>query len=617
MRRKLFPRGREILLNPIQLKPTARVPIGIRGFVRPATTFPSMSTGLQVAGLASNFDWKSFVDQIMEVERTPAKRLEAERGLNSQKVTLLDTLGTRLTSLQTAATALKANALFGKRTATLSNSASTWSAAAGIDTAPGEYRIAVTRLATTASLKGASDMGAALNPAGTDVSGLTIATLPIGQAIAAGTFTVNGKQVTVALTDSLQAVFDKIALATGNTVTAAYSNTTDKITLTSTSGEVMLGAANDTSNFLRALKLGNNGTATTTSTAQLGTVKTGAPLASANLTTAVTAGNGAGDGVFAVNGVAINYNVNTDSLSAIVTRINESSAGVTASYDAVNDRVVLANKSTGDLGVSVSDTLGTFAASLGLTAGTTFARGENATFTLNGGDVLTSTSNTLDGTVHGVAGLSVTAASVETQTVRVAADTGAMRSKITAFVDAFNAVQQFIDTNTKITADGKKGTVKTAPLSGNREIQDWSRSLRTMAFAAVSGLTGSVKRLDDLGLDFKPGTAELVIDDDAKLDAALANATNDVDAFFTTAATGFSAKLGTFLEKISTQNEDQQTGLTKANTSIDDQIAAIERRLVQQRAIMESAFIAMEIAQSRIKQQQSSLDAMIAQSTQK
>lgn len=568
---------------------------------------------LQVAGLASNFDWKSFVDQIMEVERTPASRLETERAANTQKVTLLTMLGTKLTALQDAARVLKADTLFGKRTATLSSDTSRWAAAAGTDTAVGSYQFVVSQLATVASRKGAANVGTALNATSGDVSGLTLANLPIGQAITPGTFSVNGKQVTVALTDSLQDVFNAISTATGGVVTASYSHLTDRVTLSSTNGEVMLGAANDTTNILRALKLGNNGTVSTASAGNLGVVKVNAALTSANLTTPITAVDGAGEGTFSINGVAIAYNVNTDSLSGVMTRINQSAAGVSASYDSVNDRMVLSNKSTGDLGVAVTEAAGGLLGALGLTGGTTFTRGENAKFTLNGGDVISSLSNTLDATVHGVTGLSVTADSLETQTVAVAADATTMRAKLELFIEAFNTVHQFIETNTKVSADAKKSKVTAAPLASNREIQDWSRSLRSMAFALVSGLTGSVKRLDDLGLDFKPGTSELMIEDGAKLDAALANATTDVDAFFTTATTGFGAKFDSFLEKISTQNTGQQERLAKTNTSIDEQIAAIERHLVQQRAIMESAFIQMESVQAKLKQQQSSLDSMFAQ----
>lgn len=568
------------------------------------------STSLQVAGLASGFDWKSFVDQIMELERAPAARLEVEKSINSQKVTQLSTLGNRLTALQASVTGLQSSGLFGTRTAKSSADTGAWSASAATDTATGAYKIAVTQLATAANITGASDIGSALNPAGDDVSGLTIASLPIGQAITAGEFSVNGSKVTVALTDSLQDVFDAISTATGGDVTASYDHTTDKISLTSAGGEVMLGAANDTSNLLRALKLGNNGTNTVTSSAKLGTVTTAAFLSNANLGTAITAVDGAGAGAFSINGVNIDYNVNTDTLSAVLKRINDSDAGVSAAYDAASDRVVLTNTSTGDLGISVSEAAGGLLGALGVTSGTTFNRGQNAEFTLNDGDTLWSASNTLDSSAHGISGLSVTASSVATQTITVAADTATMRGKIEKFVEDFNAVQSFLETVTRVSTDSK-GKVTAAVLSGNREIQEWGRSLRSLAFGSISGLTG-ITRLNDLGLDFKSGTNELEIENGAKLDKALADSGAEVSAFFSTETTGLAAKFGSFLENVTELNTGQQERLNKSNTGLDDQIAAIERRLEQQRVVLESAFIEMENAQSKIKQQQSALDGMIA-----
>jgi ABC-2 type transport system ATP-binding protein len=62
------------------------------------------------------------------------------------------------------------------------------------------------------------------------------------------------------------------------------------------------------------------------------------------------------------------------------------------------------------------------------------------------------------------------------------------------------------------------------------------------------------------------------------------------------------------------QNDDQKERINKTNTGIDEQIAAIERRLEQQRSLLESAFIQMENAQSKIQQQQSALNGMFAQS---
>lgn len=578
-----------------------------KGELRPDHTAPPMASSLQVAGLASGFDWKTFVDQVMDLEHKPADRLETEKATNTQKVTQLGTLGTKLSTLQDAVQDLKAEGLFGKRSATSSATEGKWSASAATDTATGSYKIVVSQLATAATLAGAGNIGAALNPTDDSVASLTLATLPIGQAITAGKFSINGKQVTVVTTDSLEDVFNAISAATSGDVTASYDHTTDKITLTSASGSVVLGAANDTSNFLRALKLGNNGTGTVTSSARLGGVKTSATLANANLTGAITAGAQS----FSINGVSIGYNAATDSLATLLKRINDSTAGVSASYDAANDRVVLANTSTGDLGISLADDTGGLLNALGLASGTTFTRGKNAEFTINGGDTLSSQSNTLTSSAHGVSGLSVTVDSESTQTITVAADTGAMRGKLEAFIDKFNDVQSFLESVTKVTTDSK-GKVTAAVLSGNREIQDWAHSLRSLAFGTVSGLTGSIKRLADFGIDFKSGTNELEIKDGDALDRALANHTTEIETFFNTSTTGFAAKLDAFVDKITDLNKDQEKSLNKANDSLDDQIDAIERRLAQQRELMENAFRMMEAAQSKIKQQQSAIDGVWA-----
>lgn len=539
----------------------------------------------------------------MEVERAPINRIQAEQRTNTARNTALGELGTKLSSLNTAAAALADTSLFSGRKAASTTSNSTWSSSATAGSATGSYKFTVTQLATTARREGAADIGSALNTTN-DVSGLTLSNLRTGTAVTAGTFTVNGAQVSVALTASLQDVFSAISTATGGTVTASYSAATDKVTLSS-AGAITLGAANDTSNFLQALKLANNATGTITSSGALGAVKTTAALASAGLKTAVTAVDGTGNGSFTLNGVSIAFNVNTDTLSGVLKRVNQSGAGVTASYDGVNDRVLLVNNVTGDIGISVSESAGGLLAALGLTGGATTVRGQNAQFTLNDGATLTSTSNTLDSTAHGVSGLSVTADSATTQTIQVTADTTTMRSKIDAFVTAYNAVQTFIDEKTGITTT--KGKVSTSVLTNNREVQDWAGDLRSIAFETVSGLSGSVSRLDHLGMDFDSSTGLLKVADEAKLTAALRDKPADVEAFFQTGTTGFAAKFTTRLDALVVSAEDQQERLATTNTDLDRQIADMERRLAQQRDLLTGSFIKMEEAQARIQQQGTAL----------
>ncbi|HEY0967484.1 MAG TPA: flagellar filament capping protein FliD [Opitutaceae bacterium] len=561
-----------------------------------------MASGLQLSGLASGFDWKTFVDSMMEIERAPITRLEAEKTKNSSQVTQLTTLGGRLTALQTASEALQAEGLFTKRSVTGTATGSSASAATG--TVAGNYTFNVTQRATAARQQGAS--GLAGNLAATaDVGALTLANLPIAAPVTAGTFTVNGKTVTVATTDSLEDVFDAISAATSGAVTGEYDPATDKVKLTGT-GEIILGAANDSSNFLRAMKLTNNGGSTVSSSASLATLKLTSPLNAANLGTAVTAVDSGGAGSFTINGVAIAYDVDTDSLSTVIKRINQSGAGVTAAYDTVLDRMTLTNQSTGDLGLTVSESTGGLLGALGLTTGSSLTRGTNAQFTLNGGATLTSTSNTLDATAHGVTGLSLTAGAEGSQTLAVSVDTSTMREKIDGFISAFNGVQTFLESSTRVTTDSK-GKVTAGTLASNREIQTWGSKLRSLVFAAVPGLDGSVARLENLGIDFKRGTSELEIKDATKLTTALTERPDDVEEFFATSTTGLADLIGQYSESVGELNTKQQKVLNKSNTGIDDQIAAIERRLVLQREIMESAFIAMESAQSQLKSQSSAL----------
>jgi flagellar hook-associated protein 2 len=400
-------------------------------------------------------------------------------------------------------------------------------------------------------------------------------------------------------------VFTAISTATGGAVTAAYDPGTDRVTL-SGAGEVVLGAANDTSNFLRSLKLSNNGTPTVTSSGQLGTVKTAATLASANLGTAITAVDGAGAGSFSINGVTFNYNVNTDTLSGLIAEINQSAAGVTATYDPTNDRMRITNDTTGDVGVAVDEAAGGLLGALGLTTGSTLVRGGDALFSVNGGATQSNASNTLDETALGIPGLSLTVAGTTTETIQVAADTKAMRVKIDDFITKFNEVQEYLETATKISPDGK-GKVTTGILADNREIQDWGRSMRNMAFSAVSGMAGTITRLESLGIDFKSGTNNLEVKDSTKLEAALRDKPAEVDAFFHTATTGFAAKFKTFLTTVGTLNTTQQSNLNKNNAGLDTQIGDLERRLTQQRSMLESAFIAMESAQQKLQSQQAAL----------
>ncbi|MDX2186042.1 MAG: flagellar filament capping protein FliD [Opitutaceae bacterium] len=573
-----------------------------------------------LSGLISGFDWQTFIDTIIAAESKPITNLQVEKANNTRKSTALSSLGTKMQELQTASNALKADGLFTSRTSKSTTADSTWASSASTGTTAGSYKINVTQLASNAKLTGTTGVSQALAPT-SDVSGLTIASLPTATAVTSGFFTVNGKQISVASTDSLADVLNRIGTETGATVTAAYNPATDRIDLTS-AGTITLGAANDTSNFLAVTRLRNNNTGTVSSSGTLGSAGLNTTLASARLDTAITNVDGSGNGTFSVNGVSIAYNVNTDTLNTVLARINSSTAGVTAAYDPATDGFSLTNKVTGDIGVSVTDSAGGFLDAIGLRTGTTLSAGKNAQYTLNGGATLVSQTNTFDSSSHGVTGLSVTVNTETEQTITVAGDTDKMKSAINDFITKFNAVEAYIEQQTKITIGADK-KVSSALLASNREIQSWASNLRSMAFGSISGLSGTISKLGDLGINFTSTESTLSITDSAKLDAALRDKPSDVTEFFTKATTGFVAKFDSFAKTILGTSGtgaggllgNQTDTLTKQNTSIDQQIAALQRSLDAQKAQMTTAFIEMENAQAKIKQMQQQLSQALGTAT--
>jgi flagellar hook-associated protein 2 len=559
---------------------------------------------LSVSGLASGFDWKSTVDQLTQVERAPQKRMRADQQTLQRRNAAYGNIQTQMATLLTKVKALNDPTFFDARSATPSDSTvATATAAAGA--AVGSYKFNITQLATSSQLRGASDSGASLSPMN-DVSSLVLANAGFSTAVSAGTFTVNGKQVTVATTDTLQQVFDKISTATGGIVTGSYDAASDKITLASVdSSTVILGASNDTSNFLGVARLNNNGGSSITSSMKLGSILTSAALVSGNFATPVTDG-GAGAGQFKINGVAISYNASTDTTNDIIARINSSSAGVTASYDATTDSLMLSNNNTGDLGIALQDVTGNFLAAAGLKTGSTLTRGLDLQYTLNdGATVLTSKSNTLDEVSSGVAGLNVTALKLGTVTVQVGTDTSGIKQGITDFITEYNRSQAMIDSYTASSTDAQ-GKVTAGVLAGESDAGSIATRLRSLVMGQVTGLTGSIDYLSKLGIDSNGNDNSISLTDSSKLDAALASNPAAVKEFFTNKSTGLAKQLYDYVNKTAGDDGDltgKQQRLGTQITDIDTQVADQERYVQSVRAQLIASFTAMETAQSQINQQ--------------
>lgn len=556
--------------------------------------------GMALSGLASGFDWKSIVDQLIEVSRAPQNRMRTEKTANASKSNAINDLKGLVSTLKTSLTSLVSEDALFKKSAIFKDTSTKWTASASKDAPAGEYKFNLLTTATTSKLSGNQNLVPVID------TSVAVSDISVGRTISAGYFTVNGERITIATTNSLDDIFKKILDQTG--VTASYSS--DSIHLAS-SAPISLGASNDTSNFLQAMRLsGSGGNAVTSSAPGLSAPKMNVPLNSSNLSglTPVEAGV---EKTLVINGESISYR-STDTIQDVLSRINSSAAGVTAIYDLAAGRFSLTSRVTGNVGITVADTgTGTLGAAMGL-LGQSPTLGADATFTINGGGVLSSRSNILDKTAHGIEGLSVTANSSGEQTVTVAGDSTAAKQSLNDFISKYNAVQNAIEKYTKVTVSGDK--VSTAVLAGNRELSSLSRSLRTALYTSGSGISGSVQRLSDLGINFAGIEPTISLTKATALESKLATAADDVAKYFSTSGTGLLDRLDTLLSGYVSDSgtaaggfKKQLDSITSQNKSLDKQIEDVERRLASQRSTLESSFIAMERAQSNFQQQSSYL----------
>lgn len=478
-------------------------------------------------------------------------------------------------------------------------------ASAAASTVAGNYTFNITQLAKPAQIAGSANVSQVLDPGG-DPSTVTVGAAGFSTPVTAGTFTVNGAAVNIATTDSLQTVFNNISTATAGKVTASYNATTDKISLISSDGSpIVLGSSADTSNFQAAAQLyndngiGTNNTGTIASTAALGHVNIAAIMNVADTQTPITDG-GSGNGAFTINGVTINYNSSTDSVQSIINNINASAAGVSAAYDPIKNQFVLANKNTGDVGISMQDTTGNFLAATGLSSGT-LKHGQNLEYTLNGGtQTIISQSNTIGASSSGITGLAVTALATGLMTANVSADTTTISNAIQQFVTDYNSTQSYISSQMAVTT-AADGSVTPGTLTGDGNANDIITTLRSMAGAVktIAGTSGAVKSLADLGFQSNGQNNTLALSNSDTLTSALTNSLNDVQKLFSDPTNGLAVLMNNYINGATSPTgtlTGRQADLTTQSTDISTQISNLENKIASDTAMWNSEFTNMETA---------------------
>jgi flagellar hook-associated protein 2 len=217
-----------------------------------------------------------------------------------------------------------------------------------------------------------------------------------------------------------------------------------------------------------------------------------------------------------------------DSLADIAAAINKktSTSGVVASVLKVSDteyELVLTANETGKA-IQVANDSGGVAQSLGLidssgAIANQLVEAKPAILSIDGVEI-TRTSNTIDDAIDGVNIDLYTAAPGDTITLEVSSDLTGIKSAITDFVDAYNALRDFIDTQQAVNSDGTVSD--TATLFGDTQLRAITQAMSNTIASEVINSDGDVLSLATLGITLNASN-KLEIDEDALNDALLDN----------------------------------------------------------------------------------------------
>jgi flagellar hook-associated protein 2 len=296
----------------------------------------------------------------------------------------------------------------------------------------------------------------------------------------------------------------------------------------------------------------------------------------------------------------------TDTYDEVASAINDADAGVKAAvvFDGTDYFLTLSAEETGAdnvINLTVTETGDPGLARLIYDQGGTenmsnTQSAADAIITVDGVSDIHRSGNEIDDVIQGVTLtlVSAPAAPDNATTLTVSRNTGAARSKIDAFVKAYNQVAIFITEAQKYSEDTEVAGI----LMGDATTNGIRSQLKTMVTGLVSG-AGTYNRLSDIGITLGSDN-QLNVDTDT-LDDALDNHFEDVAQFFTQStsdAPGFAVKMGETLDAMldSTTGTfaSREDGIKNSIDSINDQIERHQLRTALWEERTRAQFNAME-----------------------
>lgn len=472
-------------------------------------------------GMASGLDIDALVAATIQVESLPMQLMQNKNALLQARLNDYNAVKTALFTLKNAATDLTRSSAFSARTtSTTDDKIATATAKNGA--ANGSYSVDVTQLATATRISGGAIAGMTTGDFA-KATGTSVDTSTAGRAAAQHfqtTLYVNNVQVSIADGDSFNDIVNKINQSSAG-VTAKVVG--DHLELTQkTAGVKPISIAGDDAALLDFLGLsaptkfdGSNADNTVTF----------ASLAAGNALSGVT------DGYFSINGAFIKVDTSTDTLDSIIRKINSSSAGVTAIYDATTKTMSLTAKKAGAETITLTSEGSDFLDRVGLTAATP-QPGQPAIVKVNGVDV-TAVDNTV--TMNDV---TITLKDTGKTTITVSNDVDSMVQKVKSFIEQYNTVIDMVNTKLSEKPDDS-GDPKVGDLFGDMTLRFISQKLRSFSYTVLSSASPSMMQLTQVGITTGPvnqpvadsKTGHLSLDEE-KLRTALTNDPSGVAKLF-------------------------------------------------------------------------------------
>lgn len=542
----------------------SNVSTGTLGTNVPPISFPGISSGI---------DYNSIIQKLTSMTLAPATQLTHQIAtLNAANAELIKINGL-LASVQDSLNGLSQPSMYNAVTATSSNTAAaTAQGISGSTAAPGTYVVQSTRLATatqvTSALLGHSERDALGASTGDQVAlaDSYAAITPSNGTGAQGSVTINGVTVKYDVkTQSLQTIFANITSAvqgaTGDTTfSIGFAGSSDTVQITDANNPISLGASGDQGNLLQVLRLDQaqiNNTASSgsvTGTAGVGGINQAAMFNSTNSAGTATNANyqtAVTSGTFTINGVQISVDATKDNLASVLKRINQSTAGVLATYNTATGQIVLTNKNTGPQSIVLGASADTsnFLSATGMTtaSGAATALGTQAAVTFQdasgGSHTVYSSSNTVTTAIPGVQLNLLSNTSTPFQ-ITVSQDSSQLAGALTTFVSAYNAAVNEINTATAapVVAQsaagssvgvGASSSVGGGVLFGNADVDLIKNQLVNMVTNVIPG-GGSYTSLSQLGLNLTSSFTQLVANSPSGTSSSSPSATGSQSGAFTT-----------------------------------------------------------------------------------